>query len=63
MNKALIAPIMALFCLLIKQVFDVQIDNSMMDTMTDGLLAIITMAGLFMHPRAEVSDDDDEMDS
>lgn len=62
MNRALIAPLVALFCLLIKQVFDVQIDNLMMDTLTDALLAIITMAGLFMNPKAEVSDDD-EMDS
>lgn len=62
MNRALIAPLVALFCLLVKQVFNVQIDNLMMDTLTDSLLAIITMAGLFMNPKAEVSDDD-EMDS
>jgi hypothetical protein len=59
LNKALLAPIVALFCLLLKQVFGISLDDSMLNTATDGLLAIITMAGIFMDPKHQEDNDDD----
>ncbi len=49
-NKNLITPIVALIALLAKQVFGFELDNAGVDALTDGVLAIITLVGIFMHP-------------
>ena len=49
-NKKLITPIVALIALLAKQVFGFELDNAGVDALTDGVLAIITLVGIFMHP-------------
>lgn len=50
MNKNLITPIVALIALLAKQVFDFELSNDAADALTDGILAIITLVGIFMNP-------------
>ena len=50
MNKALIAPIVALALLLAKQTFGVEFDSETQNAIVDGVLALITLAGIFMHP-------------
>jgi uncharacterized membrane protein len=49
-NKNLITPIVALIALLAKQVFGFELDNAGVDALTEGVLAIITLVGIFMHP-------------
>lgn len=50
MNKNLITPIVALIALLAKQVFGFELSNAAADALTDGILAIITLVGIFMSP-------------
>ncbi len=50
MNKKLITPIVALITLLAKQTFGFDLSNELVDAMTNAVLAIITLVGIFMNP-------------
>ncbi len=51
MNKALLAPIVALFLLILKQSLGIEFDDNTMNVITDGILALVTLIGIFMHPK------------
>lgn len=53
MNKALIAPIVALFCLTIKSTLGIQFDDQTLNIITDGILSIISLVGIFTHPKKD----------
>lgn len=50
MNKALIVPIVALIALSVKQIGGIEIGQEQLDIIVNGILAITTLAGIFMHP-------------
>ncbi len=51
MNKQLIAPIVALIVLFVKESFGVDVQSEVVDTVLNGILAVITLAGIFMNPK------------
>lgn len=51
MNKNLLVPIIALFGLTIKNVFHIELSQADIDIIVDGVLSIITLYGIFMHPK------------
>lgn len=51
MNKALLIPIVALLALTVKHLFNVELSQSEMDTIVEGTLAVLTLVGMFMHPK------------
>lgn len=51
MNKALLAPIVALFLLVFKQFFGIEFDDNALDVITDGILSLILLIGIFMEPK------------
>lgn len=51
MNKALLLPIVALLALTLKQIFNIELSESDTDTIVDGVLALCTLAGIFMQPK------------
>jgi uncharacterized membrane protein len=51
MNKAIIAPIVAAVLMLIKQLFGIELPSEAVDTITNGVLAIVMLAGIFIDPR------------
>lgn len=51
MNRALLIPIVALLALTIKHLFNVELSQTDMDTIVEGLLAVLSLVGIFMHPK------------
>jgi hypothetical protein len=51
-NKALIVPIITLIAMLVKQSAHIEIPNPLIDQTADAVMAVVTLAGLFMHPHA-----------
>jgi uncharacterized membrane protein len=51
MNKQLIAPIVALFVLLAKESYGVDIQSESVDVIVNGVLAVVALAGIFMNPK------------
>jgi uncharacterized membrane protein len=51
MNKALIAPIVAAALLLLKQLFGVELSSETADAITNAVLAIVMLVGIFLDPR------------
>lgn len=62
MSKALLIPIIALVALVIKQFTQFELSQVEIDLIAEGLLAAITLVGIFMHPRKEETKDDDEVE-
>jgi uncharacterized membrane protein len=60
MNKALIAPIVALILTLVKQAFGLKFDDETTNIIIDGALALVTLAGIFMNPKKEIKKDEME---
>lgn len=52
-NKQLIIPIVALVVLVAKQGFGYEMPDETTNLITDAVLAIITLAGIFMHPKGK----------
>lgn len=50
-NKALIAPIIALAVLVVKEVYGVELDNETVNQITEGVLALIILFGFFVNPK------------
>lgn len=50
LNKLLIAPIVGLFMLFIKSFTGVQFDNETTDMITEAVLSILILSGIFMNP-------------
>lgn len=57
MNKALIIPVLALVALFVKHTMGLEIPQDQLDVIADGVLAIITLVGIGMHPVKGASDD------
>lgn len=51
MNKALILPIVSLFAIVIKQATGYNFDDAVINQVTDAILSISVLAGIFMHPK------------
>lgn len=51
MNRKLLLPIVALICLLSKELGGVEFDNQQIDILIEGILAIATLIGIFMNPK------------
>ena len=51
MNKALIAPIIAMAVLVVKEVFAVDISDDLVNKITEGVLALIVLFGFFVNPK------------
>ena len=49
-NRGLIAPIVAVVLILIKSSTGFQFDDSVSNQITDAILAIVTLIGIFTHP-------------
>ena len=49
-NRGLIAPIVAVVLILIKSRTGFQFDDSVSNQITDAILAIVTLIGIFTHP-------------
>jgi uncharacterized membrane protein len=58
MNKALIIPVLALFALIIKQGFGYTIPQDALDVIANGILSIVTLVGIFMHPVKQGAESD-----
>lgn len=54
-NKAIILPILAMFSLALKSVCNVELSDKDMDTIANGILSLIALVGIFMHPKKEES--------
>lgn len=53
MNKQLLIPIAALFVLVLKQYFGYELTDETIDVVTNAMLAIVTLMGIFMHPKGK----------
>jgi hypothetical protein len=51
MNRKILLPVVALICLLTKELIGVEFDNAQIDILTEGVLAIATLTGIFMNPK------------
>lgn len=51
MNKALIAPIVALALLVVKEVYAVEISDEIANKITEGVLALVVLFGFFVNPK------------
>ena len=50
-NRAIILPIVALIVLIIKSAFGVELGTEAQDIIADGILGIITLVGILLHPK------------
>lgn len=50
-NKQIIVPIAALVSLILKSNFGIVLSDGDMDTVVNGVLAIVGLFGVFMHPK------------
>lgn len=50
-NKNLIFPIVAAFALILKKATGTELNAVETDTLVDGILALVTGAGIFMKPK------------
>ena len=50
-NRAIILPIIAGIALIIKLIFGLEIDQHSQDVLADAVLAIVSVIGIFMHPK------------
>ena len=57
LNKAIIIPIVALIALIIKSAFGVELGTEAQDVIADGILGIITLVGIFLHPKKKTVKD------
>jgi uncharacterized membrane protein len=53
MNKQLLIPIVALTALVLKHTFNYEMPQAEMDTIADGILALVTLVGIFMKPNKD----------
>ena len=51
MNRKLLLPIVALICLLAKELGGVELDNQQIDVLTEGILAVAILTGFWMNPK------------
>lgn len=51
MNKQLILPVIALFALIIKQTYGIELSDEILNQVTDGILALSILVGIFMNPK------------
>lgn len=51
MNKALILPIVSLVAIVVKQITGYDFDDATINTITDAILSVIVLIGIFMHPK------------
>lgn len=51
MNKKLLLPLVALAGLTIKQVYNIELSAQEIDLVVDGILALLTLFGIFMEPK------------
>jgi uncharacterized membrane protein len=56
-NKAIIIPIVALIALILKSAFGVELGTEAQDIIADGILGIITLVGIFLHPKKKTVKD------
>lgn len=56
-NRAIIVPIIAGIALIIKLLFGLEIDQHSQDVLADAVLAIISVVGIFMHPKKKTIKD------
>lgn len=56
MNKALLIPIVSLIGLIYKQVTHQELPNETLDILTDSILSVLTLVGIFMHPKSQKSE-------
>lgn len=49
-NRAIVAPIVAVIFMMLKQTSGFHFDNFNVDLITDAVLSIISLYGIFMHP-------------
>lgn len=61
MNKALIIPVIALLALIVKHAFGFEIPQGEIDAIADGVLAVLTLVGIFLHPTKGAADDADKI--
>lgn len=51
LNPQIIAPIVAIIMLFGQRIFNVQFSSEEMRTITEGLLSVVALIGVFMHPK------------
>jgi uncharacterized membrane protein len=51
MNRQLLIPIVALICLLAKEIGGFELDNEQIDVLTEGVLALWILVGFFLSPK------------
>jgi uncharacterized membrane protein len=51
MNKALILPIASLIALTAKQIMGIELETQQIDVITEGILAISVLIGIFTNPK------------
>lgn len=56
-NRAIIVPIVAGIALILKLLFGLELDQRAQDVLADCLLAIITLIGVFVHPKKKTIKD------
>lgn len=54
-NKAIILPILAMVSLALKSIWHVELSDKDMDTIANGILSLVALAGIFMHPKKKES--------
>lgn len=52
-NKAILVPLFALVALILKANFGIKLSDSDLNTVIDGTLVLIGIAGVFMHPKKD----------
>lgn len=56
-NKSILLPLLSAIALFVKQAFGYEISDENVDMAANGILLVVTIAGLFMHPKKEKKDD------
>lgn len=56
-NRAIIVPIVAGIALILKLLFGLELDQHAQDVLADAVLALITLIGVFVHPKKKTIKD------